>query len=285
MISRILSLILFYIRLIKVPQTGLLLFTAFAGYRSSGESFDPFLLILAAAGMLLVISGTTALNMVFDRDIDNLMKRTQNRPIPLKKISYRSAAIFGSILVVIGFVLNFLVSFQYMLIVALGMFFDLVIYTIWLKRRSPFSIIFGGLAGGMPILAGRVMVIGNVDLVGVLLAVAILFWIPTHILTLAMNHSDDYRLAGVPTFPNVFGFTNARFFITLSNLIAAGTFLAVFILLDMPQIAIYMCIAGSALLLLITIRVLVVPSEKTYFLMFKFASIYMAGIMLILVIH
>ena len=86
-------------------------------------------------------------------------------------------------------------------IVFAGLFFDVVVYTIWLKRRTPYSIIIGGLAGGMPVLAGRTLAVGQIDTVGVMLALGVLFWIPTHIMTFSMRHFDDYRTAGRADLP------------------------------------------------------------------------------------
>ena len=284
MIANIFKIIKFYIQLIKVPQTGLLLFTGFAGYMSSVTNMNMDLLILALTGLLLVISGTTALNMVFDKDIDHIMERTKKRPIPKNRISPRAAGIFGILLIIGGSVINYTISIPFMIVVLTGTFFDLVIYTIWLKRLSPWSIIFGGLAGGMPILAGRVLAIGDLDLVGFLLAFSIIFWIPTHILTLAMNHSKDYRLAGVPTFPNVFGFLKARYFIAISNCFSAGIFIAIFVLLNIGIIGFHISIAGSILLLGLSLKTILQPNEKSYMLLFKYASIYMTILMLILVL-
>ena len=82
-----------------------------------------------------------------------------------------------------------------------GLFFDVVIYTLWLKRRTPWSIVWGGISGGMPILAGRVLAVGRIEWIGVVLALAVLFWIPTHILTFSMRYREDYANAGIPTIP------------------------------------------------------------------------------------
>ncbi|MFC1671240.1 heme o synthase [Spirochaetota bacterium] len=284
MISNILNILKFYIQLIKVPQTGLLLFTGFAGYMSSVKNIDSLLLTNSLVGLLLVISGTTALNMVFDKDIDHIMARTKKRPIPKKKVSPKAATIFGIILIVGGSILNYRISIPFLIVVLAGTFFDLVIYTIWLKRRSPWSIVFGGLAGGMPILAGRVLAIGNVDLIGLLLACSIVMWIPTHILTLAMNYSDDYHLAGVPTFPNVFGFIKARYFIAVSNILSAVIFISIFILLNIEPVGFYISLAGSLLLLILSFKMIIQTDEKSNKLLFKYASIYMFVLMLILVL-
>jgi len=284
MMHHVVRLVWFYVRLIKVPQTGLLLFTAVGGFRSGSGNIDLAPALTATLGMLFVISGTTALNMVFDRDIDYIMERTKMRPIPTGKVSPESATIFGVLLILGGSILNIRVSILFATVVAAGMFFDFVIYTIWLKRRSPWSIIFGGLAGGMPILAGRSLDIGSIDLIGLLLALSILFWIPTHILTLTMNHSRDYKLAGVPTFPNVFGYANAHYFIAISNIVSASIILYVFQLLKVSVVGVFVCTIGSLVLLAFSAQTVINPNKKTHFSLFRFASVYIGGVMLILVL-
>ncbi len=279
-----LKLIRFYIQLIKTPQTGLLLLTAIAGFRSATNEHTLVTVFLAMAGLLLAISGTTALNMVFDHDIDNVMERTKSRPLPQGNIPDKSAIIFGFLLIIIGMLINFRISIIYGIIVFGGIFFDLIIYTLWLKRRSPWSIVFGGLAGGMPIFAGRVLAVGVVDLPGILLGLAILLWIPTHILTLAMNYSKDYKLAGVPTFPNVFGFKSARYFIALSNVIAGAILIFVFYLLNITNSGMVILILSTFLLISFSIKLIISPSKESNFAMFRYASIYMGIAMLILII-
>ncbi|MBC8403021.1 MAG: protoheme IX farnesyltransferase [Candidatus Marinimicrobia bacterium] len=281
---KLINLLRFYLALIKTPQTALLIFTALAGYQSGEGNLTLLQGVLAFTGILLAISGTTALNMVFDRDIDAVMERTKQRPIPTRTITPRAALIFGSTLIVAGMIINYQVSMLYANIVLAGVGFDFIIYTIWLKRRSPWSIIFGGLAGGMPIMAGRALATGQIDFLSFLMATAILLWIPTHILTLAMNHSKDYSLAGVPTFPNVFGFEKARYFIAGSNLTAAVIIVAIFIQLSISISGIALMVIGNLILLVLSYRIIRHPSLKMNFTMFKFASLYMAVAMLILVI-
>jgi protoheme IX farnesyltransferase len=136
----------------------------------------------------------------------------------------------------------------------------------------------------MPILAGRALALGHIDWIGILLALVILLWIPSHILTLAMNHSKDYKLAGVPTFPNVFGFMNARYFMAASNLAAAGIMLAVSIWLGVSISGIVVLSLGSLILLGFSVRNIMHSSERLNFAMFKYVSLYMAVAMLILIL-
>jgi len=275
-------LIKFYIKLLKAPQTGLLLFTSIAGYLASSGQLPIGSVILAMLGMVLAIGGATALNMSFDEDIDAKMKRTENRPIPKGILTSRNSLVFGWILILIGLIVAFLIQHLYCLIIAFGVFFNYIIYTLWLKRRSPLSIIFGGLAGGMPILGGRVLATGNVDLTGLLMALGILFWIPTHILSLAMNHSEDYRIAGVPTIPNKFGFTKTRYFITFANIIAVLIFMYICLLLEISKTGIYILLFGSVILIITSLIIIFKPSKKANFYLFKFASLYMLIAMIIM---
>ena len=277
-------MIKFYIKLLKTPQTGLLLFTSIAGYLASSGQLSVELVILAMLGMVLAIGGATALNMSFDEDIDAKMNRTKNRPIPKGILTSRKALIFGWILIIIGMVISYLIQPLYSLIVAFGVFFNYIIYTLWLKRRSALSIIFGGLAGGMPILAGRVLATGYVDLIGILMSLGILFWIPTHILSLAMNHSEDYRIAGVPTIPNKFGFTRTRYFITTANIIAVLIFLYICVMLEISKTGIMILLFGSAVLIVTSLIIIIKPSERANFYLFKFASLYMVIAMIIMMV-
>jgi len=129
-------LIKFYIKLLKTPQTGLLLFTSIAGYLASSGQLPVNSVILAMFGMVLAIGGATALNMSFDEDIDAKMNRTKNRPIPKGILTSRKALLFGWFLILTGLVISYLIQPLYSVIVALGVFFNYIIYTLWLKRST-----------------------------------------------------------------------------------------------------------------------------------------------------
>ena len=211
-----------YWPLIKSLQTGLLLATGIAGYLSADSPNGSWLTFFGMIGSLfLAISGSTVLNMAYDRDIDSVMKRTCWRPLPSGQVSVREAVLLGSILSALGVGWALALAPLYGAVVFAGLFFDVVVYTAWLKRRTPYAILIGGLAGGMPVLAGRVLAIGYIDAVGVMLALGVLLWIPTHIMTFSMRHFDDYRAAGIPTFPAAHGFYATRVVIAISSLAAA----------------------------------------------------------------
>ncbi|MBW1644691.1 MAG: protoheme IX farnesyltransferase [Deltaproteobacteria bacterium] len=221
-----------YRPLIKSLQTGLLLVTGLTGYMSARcpvMTLDIFLGLIGS--LFLAISGSTVLNMVLDRDIDARMARTANRPLPAGKISVKEALFLGLTLSLTGLIWSFSLSFLYGIVVFAGLFIDVVIYTIWLKRKTAWSIVWGGVSGGMPILAGRVLGLGELDIIGGLFSLAILLWIPMHILTFSMHYYNDYARAGIPTFPSTYGNKNTRLIIALSSLGVAFSMEWLFLLL------------------------------------------------------
>jgi protoheme IX farnesyltransferase len=269
--------------LIKSPQTGLLLATGLAGYLSAGIPVGAWLdLFGLVVSLTLAIGGSTVLNMAYDADIDARMKRTCWRPLPAGQVSVRGAVIFGSILSALGVGLALVMSPQYGTIVLAGLFFNLVIYTVWLKRRTPYSILIGGLAGGMPVLAGRTLALGRIDAVGILLALGVLLWIPTHIMTFSMRHFDDYHAAGIPTFPGSYGFRATRVVIAASSLAAALVMAGVAAMIGVRRGWLSLLVLLGVGLLGLAAWGLVRPSERASFTLFKYASLYMFSSMAVM---
>jgi protoheme IX farnesyltransferase len=274
-----------YWPLIKSLQTSLLVSTGLAGYMSTRCPVTHWTTLLGLFGSLfLAVSGSTVLNMWYDRDLDTCMKRTANRPLPSGEVSPRQALNLGLLLSVLGVGWALALDRLYGVIVFSGLFFDVVIYTIWLKRRTAWSIVWGGISGGMPILAGRALGAEQIDWVGLLLALAVLFWIPTHIMTFSMRYFDDYQRAGIPTFPSTYGFHATRVIIAGSSLLAALAIgLAAF---GIGMARGYLGILGvlSGGLLALAIGSLARPSDKANFGLFKYASLYMLSSMLLLIL-
>jgi protoheme IX farnesyltransferase len=272
-----------YWPLIKSLQTALLLATGLAGFMSGRCPFFGWQILLGVTGSLFfAISGSTVLNMWYDRDIDAKMERTCQRPLPSGKISPRAGLIFGLILSVIGITWAFSLSTLYGAIVFAGLFFDVVIYTIWLKRRTAWSIVWGGIAGGMPILAGRALATGHIDWIGIALCLAVLFWIPTHILTFSMRNYDDYQAAGIPTFPSTYGFKFTQWTIAISSIIAAVMMgvAAYGIGLSWGYLRLLAVLTGG--LIFLALASMLKPSDRINFGLFKYASLYMLSVMLLL---
>ena len=274
-----------YWPLVKSLQTGLLLLTGFAGYISARCPIITWTNLLGLIGSLfLAISGSTVLNMVYDRDVDSLMTRTCNRPLPSGKVSVKEATVLGVVLSLLGIGWALALDPLYGVVIIAGWFTDVIVYTLWLKRKTPWSIIWGGIAGGMPILAGRVLGLGSVDWVGIFLALSVLLWIPTHIMTFSMRYRDDYARAGIPTFPSVYGDRTTRLLIASSS-IASAIFMAIAMVgVGMTWGYLRLFIVLSTGLLVLAISSLLKPSLKSNFGLFKYASIFMLGSMMMVVI-
>ena len=255
-----------YWSLIKSLQTGLLLATGLAGFMSANCPITHWTTLFSLTGSLfLAISGSTVLNMWFDRDIDSRMKRTCNRPLAAGRIKPTEVFLLGLILATLGVTWALIVNPLYGGIVFAGLFFDVIIYTIWLKRRTCWSIVWGGISGGMPILAGRALGIGQLDWVGVMLSLSVLFWIPTHIMTFSMKYFSDYQAARIPTFPSAYSFSTTRMVIALSSVLAALSIgiAAYGIGMDWGYIRVLAVLSGGLLALAITS--LMKPSERVNF--------------------
>ena len=268
--------------LIKSLQTGLLLITGLAGYMSVKCPALNIYQLSALAGILfLTISGSTVLNMWYDRDIDLKMERTCRRPLPSKAIKPSEALVLGLVLSLAGTGLAVSMSLLFGLVIFAGLFFDVVVYTILLKRRSAWAIIIGGISGGMPVLAGRVLGLGSIDWIGILLAASILFWIPTHILTFNMKYFDDYNNAGVPTIASVYGFNINRKIIVLSSFLSAISLIisSFAIGINVGPLRLIGTLAGG--MLIISVIALLKPSEKLNSGLFRYASVLMLTTMLI----
>ncbi|MGB5909913.1 MAG: protoheme IX farnesyltransferase [Promethearchaeia archaeon] len=287
---KIKSLLAIYGELIKAKQTILLLYTGAFSYLITAVDWPmafnwiDFLFLLIS--LFLAISGSTVLNMYIDRDIDAIMERTKDRALPSGKVSPSFALINGIVLTFLGVLIAYLtLGWLTALIIFLGFFFDVVIYTIWLKRRTKFSIIFGGVAGGLPAMAGRVVILESIDPVGIMLLLFILTWIPVHLLTLALipKNYEGYKAAKVPMWPVVSSKNQTM------RVIAIGAITSSLVLYESARIlganaVIRIIIAICCVVLLIlVIKNLIKPSNKLTFSIFKIASLYMLiGFLLLL---
>jgi len=272
-----------YWPLTKSLQTGLLLSTGLAGYMSARCPVMHWYDFLGMSiSLFLAIAGSTILNMWYDRDIDSVMNRTHHRPLADGRVAPGEALRLGLVLSTLGVGLGVAMEPLFGLIVFAGLFFDVVIYTIWLKRRTCWSIVWGGISGGMPILAGRAFGIGQVDGIGILLSLAVLFWIPTHILTFSMRYFEDYQKAGIPTFASTYGFHATRTTIAISSVLAALSIGIAGILIGIEWGFVRLLAVLSAGLFLLALASVLRPTERVNFGLFKYASLYMLSAMILL---
>jgi protoheme IX farnesyltransferase len=211
-----------YVALLKPRVMSLVIFTAFVGLMLAPGSLHPVLGGVAILCIAIGAGASGALNMWYDADIDEVMSRTQKRPIPAGKITGEEAFAFGMTLAIGSVVtLGLLVNWFAGAFLAFTIFFYVVVYTMWLKRSTPQNIVIGGAAGAFPPMVGWASVTGSVSLESFVLFLIIFMWTPPHFWALALFKSGDYRAAGVPMLPVVAGETSTRHHILVYSLILA----------------------------------------------------------------
>ena len=199
-----------YFILMKPRVMSLVVFTAFVGYfvglSDNIAGLNP---ILATIGIFAIAIGAGAsgvLNQWYERDIDSIMERTKNRPIPSKKIDPSEAFTFGIILsfisiIILGLAVNWFSS----LLLAFTIIFYAVIYTVLLKRSTIQNIVIGGASGAFPPVIGYSLIDGNISVESLLLFGIIFLWTPPHFWALALLRQNEYRSANIPMLPVVHG--------------------------------------------------------------------------------
>jgi protoheme IX farnesyltransferase len=195
-----------YVALTKPRVMSLVVFTALVGLMVAPGDIDPFAGVVAVLCIAAGAGAAGALNMWYDADIDALMARTAMRPIPSGRVSRLEALVFGLILAV-GAVLSLgtLLNMAAAALLAFTIFFYVVVYTMWLKRRTPQNIVIGGAAGALPPVIGWVAAAGNLGFEPLILFLIIFLWTPPHFWALSLNLAGDYARAGVPMLPVVAG--------------------------------------------------------------------------------
>jgi protoheme IX farnesyltransferase len=195
-----------YVALTKPRVMSLVVFTALVGLMVAPGDIDPFAGVVAVLCIAAGAGAAGALNMWYDADIDALMARTAMRPIPSGRVSRPEALVFGLILAV-GAVLSLgtLLNMAAAALLAFTIFFYVVVYTMWLKRRTAQNIVIGGAAGALPPVIGWVAAAGNLGFEPLILFLIIFLWTPPHFWALSLNLAGDYARAGVPMLPVVAG--------------------------------------------------------------------------------
>jgi len=195
-----------YVDLLKPRVMSLVVFTGLVGVVIAPAHIHPFEAFLAVLAIALGSGAAGAINMWYERDLDALMTRTANRPLPAGRVAPDDALGLGVLLSIFSVLLMALATnFVAAALLVAAILFYVFVYTIWLKRRTPQNIVIGGAAGAFPPMIGWAAVTGDVSWVGLALFLLIFLWTPPHFWALALYRSDDYRRAGVPMLPVVAG--------------------------------------------------------------------------------
>ena len=271
-----------YYELTKPKIWYLLVFTAFGAALTASFLFD---ISINAVTWGLLIGGVAAgsaaadtLTGYNDRDIDAVMDRTKGRPIPSGRITPRNALAFGLVLAAISLVCAWFINVWAFGLMAFGLFDNIIVYSKWLKRTSQSNIILGGFSGGAPALIGYVAVTTMHIEIGLVMAGLVFLWIPTHIWSLALHVKKDYAKAGVPMLPVV---STERSAVR----VIAGTTLMMVVFSVLPFFfnqfgIIYLVTAGvfGAVMIALSAWLLVKPSERASWIVFKFSSPYLTAL-------
>src|SRR5262245_15379005 len=200
-----------YLALMKPRVMSLVVFTALVGLMIAPGDLHP---VIGFAALLCIAVGAGAagaLNMWYDADIDAVMRRTASRPIPAGRVGSIEALAFGLVLAACSVLaLALLANLAAAASLAFTIFFYVVIYTMWLKRASPYNIVVGGAAGAFPPVIGWVAATGSLSVEPLLLFLIIFFWTPPHFWALSLYRTDDYARARVPMLPVVAGKAKTR---------------------------------------------------------------------------
>src|SRR4029077_15200735 len=200
-----------WIALLKPRVMTLVVFTGLIGLLIAPGHLHTVLAFTAVLCIAVAAGACGAINMWYDRDIDAMMRRTRNRPIPAGRIEPGAALGFGVTLaagsvIMMGLAVNLAAASALML----SILFYVFVYTMWLKRRTPQNIVIGGAAGAFPPVIGWVAVTGSIDLVPLVLFAIVFFWTPPHFWSLALFANADYQRAGIPMLPVVAGAKETR---------------------------------------------------------------------------
>jgi protoheme IX farnesyltransferase len=234
--------------------------------------------IIIAGG--LASAGSSALNHYYDRDVDPLMKRTSTRPIPSGRIKPNSVLIYGLSVSIISVVygaltLNYVSAF----FIALGIFFYVIVYTVWLKRLNSSNIVIGGFAGSAASMAGWSAATGSLDILGFLIGFLVFVWTPSHFWCLAMKMKDEYAQAKIPMLPVLIGMQKTSTYILINTLILLPYSLLLYAF-GMGLVYTGIAAAAGGLMLIYHYRLTKIPTSEFAWKAYKVTAPYLTIIFL-----
>ncbi|MDW3611709.1 MAG: heme o synthase [Nitrososphaeraceae archaeon] len=277
-----------YYELTKPKIWYLLVFTAFGSALTASLLFDiplsPLTWVFLLGGIAAGSAAADTITGYNDRDIDAIMDRTKDRPIPSGRISPKNALIFGLILTAIALIFSWVINLWAFLLMMFGLFDNIIIYSKWLKRRSQSNIILGGFSGGVPALIGYVTVTTQNIEIGLVMAGLVFLWIPTHIWSLALHVRKDYQKAKVPMLPVVIEEKRAVRIIAITTLIMVLFSILPFFFNQFGHIYLVTATIFGAIMLGLSLWLLLKPTEKASWTVFKFSSPYLTAVFIAFIV-
>jgi protoheme IX farnesyltransferase len=238
---------------------------------------DWFLVILTVISLSAGAAGSEAVTNFIDRDIDAKMTRTRNRPLVTGNISPESGLIFGLFLIVLSVLLLMVYGkFLAASFISLGITDNVVVYSLLLKRRTPWSVILGGFSGGFPVLVGWYTVTSSFSILPWFLFALVVVWIPVHIWSLAYRYRDDYEKAGIPMLPVIYSEKISSACISFSAILLVVFSIIPYFLGENSTVYIFVVAVLSAPLLIFAALFMKEHNLKSSFNLFKYSSPYLA---------
>ncbi len=278
-----------YWTLTKPKIWGLLVFTGVAAmlvaYRESHITPSLLQLAIGTAAITLGSAAANTLTNYHDRDIDGVMERTKERPLPSGRISPPWKALaFGLTMAVLSVLLSYSFNLLAAVFMTIGLLDNIVVYSLLLKRRSWLNIILGGISGGMPVLVGYSAIADGVTPIALYMAALVIVWIPTHIWSLAITVKEDYEAAKVPMLPVVFGQNVAAVCIALTSALLAVFSIAIFLFTPVTLFYTISALVLGAVVLAYSAKLAVDKKSDTAWTLFKITSPYLTLIFLVVVL-
>lgn len=270
------STILDFWHLLKPRIMYLVVFTGAAGMVAAPGDMHPFLALISLLCIALGSGAAGVINMWYDRDIDLLMDRTKNRPIPSGRVTANSALEFGVTLGILSvFVMAITINYFSAILLAISILFYVFVYTTWLKRRTPQNIVIGGAAGAFPPMIGWAAVTNSVSWEGFVLFLIIFMWTPPHFWALSLSRFEDYAKASIPMFNVVYGPERTRSYILVYSilLILVSLFPALF--LHKPLLYLILAVCEGSIFIWYAISILRFKNHNSQKKMFSYSISYL----------
>ncbi len=272
-----------YLSLLKLRIVALLVLVAGVAAIVAGAGdifFGRITLLLLAGGM--ACAGSSLLNNYLDRDIDAIMERTKDRPLPNGRFAPNKVLLAGIVLLILSVPIALQLNYLVALLVLSGALVYVGLYTMWLKRRTSLNIVVGGLAGSCVVLAGWFSITNQLSFTPFLIALLIFLWTPSHFWSFALVHRESYQEAGVPMLPVVTGAKSTANYILLHSGLLLLASLLLYFLSPLKEIYLSGSLFLGAIFLASSIRLQRRPQRGRAWTNYKLSGVYLLGLFLVM---
>ena len=273
-----------YFELMKPRVMSLVIFTTIAGMYLAPIHIHPVLGLFSIIAIALGAGSAGAINQWIDKDIDKIMFRTKNRPIPSGRVDPAEALTFSLVVSLISIILLGLASNWFAAsLLFFTIIFYAVFYSILLKRKTPQNIVIGGAAGSFPPVIGWVAMTGDITLFPFIMFMVIFLWTPPHFWALALVKSEDYRKAKIPMMPNVVGETSTKNQMFIYSVLLFFSSVTPYVLGYSGFLYFVCALSLSFIFITLSLALILIPKKKLEMPLFGYSIFYLFGIFISLV--